>query len=166
MKPLRNLGSLAGLLLSMPTIALAADPHQCIRQVIAGDWSMMITPPYDLGGGLVQELNGFSTGYAIERATNSAHVALNIVECSTGRQVGALTHVSRDGADVSLPAEADLVVKNYHKINKDAGLDEYTNQFEASGLQVAWNIVAQETCGCAVFYPELRGDKAPWSGQW
>ena len=46
--------------------------------------------------------------------------------------------------------------------SKDQAFEKAVESGAVTGDAVSIASDDQETCGCAAFYPELRGDKRPW----
>ncbi len=46
--------------------------------------------------------------------------------------------------------------------SKDQAFEKAVEAGAVTGDAVVISNDGQETCGCAAFYPELRGDKRPW----
>jgi hypothetical protein len=115
--------------------------------------------PEDLGGGWV------SQPY-VATAEAGSQTGANVMHCESGNAVGVVTlAVGSDGAEIVAAAVDVAAVFRAAIASPEAtGIDDILAELEAGGARV--QPIApdgREGCGCAVFYPDLRGDKAAWA---
>ena len=148
---------LFNLLCAASLVASAASaqeigPEACL---IDRDGAAMAELPVDLGDGFVAQ--SFAEG--LVPRLEAPFVILNQCESDafllTRRPL--LPDGERQGADevigairAALASEAEFTVL------------ELARRLTALGAPSQLRQSAGERCGCAVFYPELRGDKTPW----
>ncbi len=144
--------------LAMPLIALAL--LGCASSLTAADCAenslhSSSGPPQDLGRGLVGQ-DVLSTGFQSPDATWVLSQQ-TLFDCAEGRQATLLRqHGSTDGAiDINHSEEVAALMQDVSSF--EAALADAT----AASIPVDVTSTA-ETCGCRVYYPELRGSKNPY----
>ena len=130
------------------------------------DNHLQASRPTDLGNGIVAQSSGGSTPLG-------EYSGWEATSCDAGRQLAVVfketDYVS--GPD-GLTGENKIVayrkdateafLAGAHRIEA-ATLDQFEDLATRHGLVTRTKVDSSETCGCAVFYPELLGDKQPAS---
>ncbi len=158
---LGGLAILCGLLGTLPAAA-AAQGDECIVHATTttprGEMShFSADASRDLGGGLVaQSLHAGSEGDV------STHV--NFHHCASGGFIRATVSRSTDGEAYSAPTDPADLVREAIASPVTFDLEGVVELLRSRGIEAELLPSEFESCGCAVFYPELVGDKTPWPG--
>ncbi|MES2815866.1 MAG: hypothetical protein V4720_13280 [Pseudomonadota bacterium] len=137
--------------------ALALDADQCPVERHPDSLVDGPMPPRDLGDQVVMQV---SYG-AISWDDDSA---IKFTDCASGETLRTL---SRWWMPMGLPSDrpeetAFKVMGEMIARSKDQAFEKAVEAGAVTGDAVVISNDGQETCGCAAFYPELRGDKRPW----
>ncbi len=114
-----------------------------------------VDAPQDLGDGFVthhletSEIEGSSTAALFEH-------------CATGWEIRAT--IRRGGWEPTYEAPTDPadIVREAINSPETFKLEEVVAMLRSRGIEAEARSSDFESCGCAVFYPELVGDKRPW----
>ena len=139
----------------LPLPAAALDLGMCDMYVQNGDESFSTEPAEDLGGGIVMQEQIHRNGGAGSNEQSFEH-------CASGKAIRAV-YLSSGGqetikADIN-PAE---LVRKAIAAKRVVSLQQLTSQMNRAGAAATLTDSNTETCGCARFYPDLRGTKTPW----
>jgi hypothetical protein len=150
--PIRALAFAASLLLPAAP-AWAVEPQECLIGDPARPYADV---PEDLGGGLV--LQRFVQGEGDEELNVSI-----VVFCPSSEQIEAITRQNGrvTGSHDAVTASVLAALVSSEQVT----MADLRDRVEATGTPTSYQRAhGTERCGCAAFYPELRGDKTPWSG--
>lgn len=158
--PSRRLAVVVGLA-CLPVGALALEPQECARSVTGfgehGLTHLSVDMPRDLGGGFVEQ--HLHSGAEGEVSTHA-----NIEHCATGSFIRATVSRSTGSESYEAPADPAELVREAIGSPDTFTLDEVVELLRSRGIEAEMISTDFESCGCAVFYPELVGDKTPWRG--
>jgi len=115
--------------------------------------------PEDLGGGWVIQ----SFAAASEAGTQSG---ANVMHCDSDNVVSVVAGAVAADGSVVVDARVDIaaIFREAIASPEATGIDDILSQIEAGGARVQPLAPdGRESCGCAVFYPDLRTDKTPWA---
>jgi hypothetical protein len=149
--PIRALAFAASLLLSAAP-AWAVSPEECLMGDPARPYADV---PEDLGGGLV--LQRFVQG----EGDDELNVSI-VIFCPSSEQIEAITRQNgrTTGSHDSVMASVLAALASAERVT----MADLRARVEAAGTPTSYQGAhGAERCGCAAFYPELRGDKSPWS---
>lgn len=142
--------------LVLPVQAVALDAGACIRSVVSDDFRIEVTEVRDIGQGMVLEGSiGTGDGYGSDR--------ISFQHCESGQAIRAVSSTWDANGSVLPPANPYDIMMMAMESPETITLSAIADQMVAAGVDAELNTWDRETCGCAVFYPEARGDKAPWS---
>ena len=147
-------------LLLATTPALALEPAECFVQVREDriDGNGVTTyidrstgPVVDLGGGMVATRYGDDGG-------DFGEEGMTIDHCASGRGFRVITRLwGTDSSDMTLDQDPIAYVQAAQASSKAFSLEDLASTLRTGMLYGPDG----ETCGCAAFYPELRGDRSP-----
>jgi hypothetical protein len=147
-------------LLVLPMAARAMEADQCIMSTtsITEDGGMShfrVDAPHDLG-------DGFITYHLEVSAIEGSSTATLFEHCATGRSIQAT--IRRGGWEPTYLAPVDPAELVREAIASPAtfSLEEVVDLLRSQGIEAETRSSEFEECGCAVFYPELVGDRRPW----
>jgi len=150
---------LAALLLAaLPAVAAAQDGVEPAQCVATADGTAFSDPPRDLGQGFVAQ------HYYAGASSQIPDAFVIIAECDS---------------DAFLIAAMALLPEGQRRTADDiigAMEQALASEEEVSGVDLAYRLTAigapaqlrrsdAERCGCAAFYPGMRGDKTPWEAR-
>ena len=155
----RKLAALVSLL-AHPMAAGATEAEQCIMSTttVSEEGEMghfRVDAPQDLGDGFIT--------YHLQRSVTGEQSTTALFEhCATGRSIQAT--IWRGGWDAAYDAPADPAdfVREAIASPETFSLDEVVVLLRSQGIEAETRSSEVEDCGCAVFYPELVGDRRPW----
>ena len=155
----RTLPMLCGLC-ALPVAVAAEDGDQCIlRGTTLTEEGQMghfsDDAPRDIG-------NGFIVYHRERSEIGLDSTTAQIEHCATGRSIYA--NLSRLNAEDIYQASADptQLVREAIASSEVLGLEEVVTLLRSRGIEAETSSSEFESCGCAVFYPELVGGKMPW----
>lgn len=144
----------AGLAVFAATAAWAVAPEECLIGDPARPYADV---PQDLGGGLV--LQRFVQGEGDEELNVSI-----VVFCQSSEQIEAITRQNGrvTGSHDAVTASVLAALASSEPVT----MSDLRDRVEATGTPTSYQSAHDaERCGCAAYYPELRGAKTPWSPQ-
>ena len=149
---------LAGLL---ATPAMALDPARCEWERAGYSEYERTHPVTDLGGGMVVQFVERDDAHAARDGLRVTDVT-DFDLCISGRTI----EVEGDHAPSTwepLPRASEIVYDAVSAV-ETVTLERLRDRLRAAGFEARIRSAPrEESCGCAVFYPELRGDKLPWT---
>ena len=146
-----------GFVMPMASQALVAPPMpECYWDAYNSE-----TDSYSRRMGAAQWPNGFVTEM-VEYGPNAqgwkAEFGAEITECASGRMLIIDTH----GSSESIEQSAGLFAFLDQERDSANTLDQVRDLARREGWDATMYTDDEERCGCATFYPELRGDKTPF----
>jgi hypothetical protein len=148
-------GTAAIIAVMLPVAAVAQDGSVCLQSIYSPEMRIEVTEVRDIGQGMVQEL---STG--TRETSGSDRVAFQ--HCATGQYVSAVMATWDASGSALAPANPYDIMMLAMESPTAITLAEVVERMVAAGVDAELNTWDRETCGCAQFYPEARGDKSPW----
>jgi len=142
----------------LPDLSLALEPLDCEMEASGEGGYSGLAAPADLGQGFV----GHVATLAIP-GTFSTEVVMT--DCASGQTIHAVTRSETEGQTVVAAVDPVAVLQAAIAAPETIGLDDVVAVLLDAGVVAVLRPRDTQTCGCAVFYPELRGDKPAWSMQ-
>jgi hypothetical protein len=150
------------LAMALPGVAVAQTAAECgaLAPEPAGENGFMThAVPADIGGGWVAQDWAFDGDVGGQTGVDLMHCEtdnmLRVVERATGPDGAVVQDATIDAEAVFRAAVASPDV---------ISIDDIVAGFREGGASVApMEPDGRENCGCAVFYPEARGDKRAWA---
>lgn len=135
----------------------AQDASECSGSMIHHHWSA----PQDYGRGLTIQESGHQ-GYHGAGPWGGTQVA--IVECATGRILTISRSETDDTARLVFnhSRRVDRVLRAGLKERDISAFDYLAGRAARMRLKNSSETLGVETCGCAAYYPEMRGDKTAY----
>lgn len=156
--PSRRLALVVGLA-CLPVGALALEPQECARSLTGfgrlGLTHLSAEAARDLGGGFVEQ--HFHSGAEGEVSTHA-----DFEHCATGRSIRATISRTTDQEAYEAPVDPSDLVREAIGSSDTYTLEEVVELLRSRGIEAETVASDFESCGCAVFYPELVGSKTPW----
>lgn len=140
-----------------PISAAALDRTDCVFDTREGSVVVSSNFVNDVGQGFVVQTYQYS-----DRPNSSIDI---IDHCPTGQRITAdLANIG----DYLVTAETPLptpreVLEDAMAASQVYSFEDVRALIEASGTPATLATLAMESCGCAVFYPQARGNRTPWS---
>ncbi|MEO8242941.1 MAG: hypothetical protein ABI832_11535 [bacterium] len=138
--------------------AMALQPKACEFETASGDDFAWAGPVTDMGQGMVMQAYG-------SRSVWSSDTEVKFTLCASGQTLASVSQTNTEQDSWSSPV-------NYFEVMRDAiaspqsfTLKDMESQIRAAGGNALFYSADTEACGCAAFYPNLRGTKTPWSSQ-
>ena len=144
------------LLASLPDVTFALDPLACEMEASTQGGFAKLAAPTDVGSGFVAHVATLAIP-----GTYTTRVILT--DCASGQSIEALTRSETDSQTVIAPLDPVAVLQAAIAAPETFGFDDVLTQLQDAGVSVELRMRDTETCGCAAFYPDLRGDKPAWS---
>jgi hypothetical protein len=138
----------------LPAAAMAQDARVCLESIYSQDLHIEVTDVRDIGQGFVQQL---STG---SRPTSGSE-RIAYEHCASGQAISAVMSTWDENGRPVLPNPQDIMMSAMGS-TATFSMADVVAQMTAAGVDARLMTLTRETCGCAVFYPEARGDKTPW----
>lgn len=117
-------------------------------------------PAYNEGQGLVAQ------GWSTESPPFSGARGMSIEHCASGAGLNVTAQVwgeyGTTPEEVLNPLD---VLRAAMASPEQITFDDLAARYQAEGMWVERTSSTGESCGCAAFYPELRGTKTPWRSQ-
>jgi hypothetical protein len=158
--PSRRLAFVVGLA-CLPAASIAAEPEECVRSTTGfgrlGLTHLSVDLPRDLGGGFVEQ--HFHSGADGEVSTHA-----NLDHCESGFSIRATMSRSNDSGTYEAPTNPADLLREAISSPETFELEEVVEMLRSHGIEAETRSSELESCGCAAFYPELRGPKTPWPG--
>jgi hypothetical protein len=132
--------------------ALALDAEQCVAP--SGRLNIVEFGHIDLGQGRVLWEAGFGTKDLFQ-------LTFLISDCATGATIAPL--VWTEGLDATWKFRAEALA--LARAEPSLPLSDLAGKLVALGMPRDEFTLTDESCACAAFYPELRGDKPAYAGQ-
>ena len=119
--------------------------------------------PVDLGAGWVLHQYEFSSN-------SGSQFGAKVVDCASGTGVIVVEGAQIPQGQINIIARltAEDAFRAAIASDQVVSLDGVLAQLSAAGAEVGpdtMHLADFESCGCAAFYPELRGTKTAWSSQ-
>ena len=119
--------------------------------------------PVDLGAGWVLRQYEFSSNSGVQAGAK-------VTDCASGTGVIVVeaAQIPEGPFNIIARLSAEDAFRAAIASDQVVSLDAILAQLSAAGAEVGvdtMHLADTETCGCAAFYPELRGDKFEWSPQ-
>jgi hypothetical protein len=138
-----------------PVMAQGADI--CRQSIYSQDLHIEVIEVRDIGQGMVQELSRGS------RETSGSE-RISFQHCASGQAINAVVSTWDENGSPVLPNPRDIMMMAMESATTYT-MAEIVSQMTAAGVDANLATWDRETCGCAVFYPQARGNKSPWSAQ-
>jgi hypothetical protein len=151
---MRAAAAMIALLLPVPVLAQDAD--RCWQSVVAQDLRIEVTGVRDVGHGFVQEMSRES------RRTSGAE-RISFQHCASGQTITAVMSTWDENGSPLAPANPHDIMMMAMESSRTFAMGDVVAQMTAAGVDARLFTTTVETCGCALFYPEARGDKTAWS---
>ena len=154
----RRIGSLAvAVTIFAPMQVAALDPAECVFETREGAVTLAANVVNDLGQGFVVQT--FQTS---DRPAASIDI---IDHCPTGQRI--VSELANIGdylvtTDNARPTPRE-VLQAAMAAPQVYSLEDVAAMIIASGTPATLVTLTQESCGCAVYYPTDRGDRARWA---
>ena len=132
--------------------ALALTPAECDRTTHISHGGE--ADHVDLGEGRVMWIDWWSQEGTAEM--------LNVMDCDSGARLNARTREENMGAEGPLDRTDDalaIVARHESGSRVFATLNRMASDIEDVARDVRVATLTEETCACATFYPDLRGEK-------
>lgn len=142
----------------LPTAVLAVEPMDCEMEASGEGGYALLGIPTDLGGGFVTHDHTLAIPGTFE-------TRVIITDCASGQNLSALSSARVDDRIVSAPIDPVEVMQAALTSPETFSLGDVLAQMQNAGVNADIGGLDIEICGCAVFYPALRGDKPSWSAQ-
>ena len=148
------------ILASTALIATEGAAQEIARQCWQRDWSEVEHTHSDLGEGLV----GWVWSWTAEGVADDIIIA----DCRSGATLTARARSERMKEDIPYdrrrPAMREILRLTRPEARAFFSLEELGAALDKVRVPSELAEVTQENCACAAFYPELRGNKAPYGG--
>jgi hypothetical protein len=144
-------------------MALAQTAAECVDvslPVDAGAAGTTSGEPVDLGGGWVGEGWSVTSAAGVESGTDVSHCPSGNMLRVSESVVGADGAVTRAATALAVDVFREAIASP-----ETISVDVLVADLAAGGAvsEAVPGFLGLETCGCAVFYPEARGEKEPWA---
>lgn len=146
-----------------PVGAMALTAQECVNLNLppdAGTAGTTSDAPVDLGGGWVGQPWSVTSAAGAEFGTDVSHCPSGNMLRVSERLVGTDGAVTREATAPAIETFGAAIASP-----ESISVDEIVAQLTAGGAlsEPVPGFMGLETCGCAVFYAEARGEKRPWA---
>lgn len=141
----------------MPLAAWPVEPEQCQQRIYSSDFEIDVQSVQDLGQGVVMETT-------VGQSSVAGSKRLFFEQCVSGQVIRAVAQSWDETGSTEAPVDPLSVVAAGLASATPFTLADLVAQLSASGVEAELIALDQESCGCAVFYPDQRGDKPEWIG--
>ncbi len=142
----------------LPLQAMALDPVACEFETVNGEDSAWAGPVTDMGQGIVMQSDGNASFWS-----SGSEVIFTL--CATGQTLGSMSQNITEHDNWTSPVNTYEVMRDAIAASDSFTMAELETRIRAAGGNALVYIADTEACGCAAFYPELRGTKTAWSTQ-
>jgi hypothetical protein len=126
------------------------------------DATYVFNPPQDFGDGWVVDSVNIT-----DPSSGSSEFSISFEDCATARSIGANVNWATEEGDQSrrVAAAAVAIMRDEFPSSDPVAFLRAQDRFYDADLGGNSSDSSEESCGCAVFYPDLRGNKLPWTAQ-
>jgi hypothetical protein len=141
-----------------PLQAMALDPVACEFQTVNGEDSAWAGPVTDMGQGIVMQADGNASFWSSGSEVKFTH-------CATGQTLASMSLNITEHDNWTSPVNTYEVMRDAIAATGSFTFTDLETQIRAAGGNALVYMADTEACGCAAFYPELRGAQVGWRAE-
>jgi hypothetical protein len=138
-----------------PLQAMALNPVACEFETVNGEDSAWAGPVTDMGQGIVMQADGNASFW-------SSGTLITFTHCATGQTLGSMSQNLTEHDSWTSPVNTYEVMRDAIAASDSFTMTDLESRIRAAGGNALVYMADTEACGCAAFYPELRGGKVAW----
>lgn len=142
----------------LPLQAMALDPVACEFETVNGEDSAWAGPVTDMGQGIVMQSDGNASFW-------SSGSEVKFTLCATGQTLASMSLNITEHDTWTSPVNTYEVMRDAIAASDNFTMTDLESRIRAAGGNALVYMADTEACGCAAFYPELRGGQVGWRAE-
>ena len=142
----------------LPLQAMALDPMACEFKTVNGYDSAWAGPVTDMGQGIVMQADGNASFW-------SSGTLITFTHCASGQTLASMSLNITEHDSWTSPVNTYEVMRDAIAATDSFTMTDFESRIRAAGGNAEVYMADTGACGCAAFYPELRGTKLEWRAE-